>query len=123
LLVDAGFEAEARDASLAGVGFEMLEQQLAQALAAVRGADVHAFEFGVVGADELEAATAGGQVVLADDEEGDAFAEETFDAEAVAAFDGVELAEVIFELCDELCGGWGVGAFLGDDGGHLGDAA
>ena len=121
VLVDAGFETEERDAAVDGVVGEVGEEAFGEALAAEGGADVHAFEFGVVGADVEEAGAGGGRVVDSSDEEGHAFVEELFDGVAVAALLGVEGREEGVELGDEGRGGGGVGAFFGDGrGGHGG---
>lgn len=60
VLMDSGFEAHELDVVYAGVVFEIVEHHFGVAMAAELWADVHAFEFAVVGV-EFDSAAADGR--------------------------------------------------------------
>lgn len=94
---------------------QMVQHQPAQALATKPRPYVHAFDFSVTGAKELNAATSRSNAAVPRYEERDGFAQELLDAVTVPARFGVEGLELLFELGDKLSRVGRVGALREDD--------
>ena len=80
----------------------MLDKAFDQAPTAELRPNVHPLQLAVLFADELDAAAAGRLSIAKDGEEGDLPHEELLDGVAMAAFDGIERADVLLKLGDEL---------------------
>lgn len=114
--MDAGLEANHRQALSLGVADEVIEHKTAEAAAAKRGAHPHPLDLGVLPADEHDAAASGRHPVVARDEEGDLLAQQLLDAEPVTALARIETREVRLEFLDERGGVRSVRALLMNDG-------
>ena len=94
---------------------QMVQHQSAQALAAKSGPHVHAFDFSVIGTEELNPTTAGRHAATPCHEEYDRFAQELLDAVSMPARLGIAGIELLFELGDQHFGVGRVGALRKDD--------
>ena len=112
-LADAGFEEDEFVAEDAGVAFEGGDDEAAEALAAGRGDDVHALEFGAIRIEGAEGAASDGFVTAASDEE-DAFVGAGFLRREGAGRASVASGYFGAESVDQLAGGRADGIFDGD---------
>src|SRR5882672_3353462 len=81
-------------------------------------ADIHAFEFTVLFAVELDTATTDGCAVVADEKECDALHEQLFDAVAMAALSRIQRSQMSLKFFNEGNGVRGIRTFLGDGDWH-----
>lgn len=94
---------------------QMVQHEPAQALATKPRPNVHAFDFSVAGAEELNAATSRSNAAMPRHEERDSFAQELLDAVTVPARLGITGLELLLELRDKRSRVGGVGALRDDD--------
>jgi hypothetical protein len=93
----------------------MTQHQPAQTVAAKSGPYVHALDFSVLGAKELNATTAGRCAAMPRHEECNGFAQELFDAVPMPARFGIVGVELPFELGDKHSRVGRIGAFRDND--------
>ena len=74
----------------------MVQHQLAQAQTAKLWADVHAFDFTVFSAEELDAATTGRHPIMPHYKKSDGFTQELLDTKPVTAFFRIQPGKVCF---------------------------
>jgi hypothetical protein len=94
---------------------QMAQHQPAQTLAAKSGPYIHALDFSVLGAIELNASTAGRHAAMPRHEECNGFAQEFFDAVPVPARFGIVGVKLPFELGDKHSRVGRIGAFRDND--------
>ena len=94
---------------------QMSQHQPAQTLAAKSGPYVHAFDFSVLGAKDLNATAAGRCAAMPRHEECNGFAQELLDAIPVAACFGIVGIELSFQLGDKNSRVGRIGAFRDND--------
>src|SRR5687767_12481087 len=97
---------------------QMVEHHFGEPQTAKLWPHVHALDFAILGAEELDAATAGRHAVMPDEKEYDRRRNQLFYSIAVTAFGWIERGQVRFKLSNQaLCVGT-VRAFPGDDRWH-----
>ena len=114
-LINPRFQSQQGNPLLPDMRGQMAQHQPAQTVAAKSGPYVHALDFSVLGAKELNATTAGRDAAMPRHEESDGFAHELLDAVPVPARFGIVGVELVFELGDERSRVGRIGAFRGDD--------
>jgi hypothetical protein len=117
-LMNTRFKSEQRNAAIAGVVSEMIEHLFAVTRTAVLGAHVHAFEFAVFFAVELDASAADGCPVVPDEKERDALGEQLFDAIAMTALARIQRRKICLEFFNQGDGIRSIGTFLIDGNCH-----
>ena len=100
----------------AGIVGQMIEQQLPETETTKVRAHIHALDFPIRDAKQLDAAAAGRNIVSAQHEKCDGLGKQLFDTIAVTAFGWIERVKMCFELTNQDDGVRAVGAFGRDDG-------
>jgi hypothetical protein len=116
--VDARLEAQQGDAVRSGVLGKVIDEPLAVFAAAKLRPDIHALQFAIVAAKELDPAATRRHTVNPQHEERHAFLDQSIHAEPVPALRRVERLQMGLQLVDEQQGVGGVGTFSGDGGRH-----
>jgi len=114
-LINPRFQSQQGNPLLPDMRGKMAQHQPAQTLAAKSGPYVHALDFSVLGAKELNATATGRHAGMPRHEERDGFAQEFLDAVPVPARFGIVGVELPFELGDERSRVGRIGAFRDND--------
>src|SRR5438128_12630530 len=108
--MDAGFQAQEANSTGSGIVCQMIEQQPRETETPKLRAHVHTLYFPIGRAEQLDAAAAGGSIVLAQYEKGDCVRKQLLDAKTMTAFGWIERVEMRFMLRDQGDGVVAVGA-------------
>src|SRR6266852_4013993 len=109
--MNAGLQPKEADSVCSGIVCQMIEQQLPKTQTTKKRAHIHALQFPIGGAKQLDAAAAGRSVVMAQHEERDCLRNQLVDAKTVTACAWIERLQMCFELRNEGDGVGAVGAF------------
>src|SRR5262249_3185908 len=102
--MDASLQAQYPDPVAPGVLGQMLEQRLGEAQTSKRRAHVHPPDLPHLRAEQLDAATAGGRAIIANDEERDRVGNQFLHAETMTALARIERRQMRVELCNQRGG-------------------
>ena len=114
-LINPRFQSQQENSLLPDMCGQMAQHQPAQTVAAKSGPYVHALDFSVLGAEDLNTTTAGRYAAMPRHEECNGFAQELFDAVPVPARFGIMGVELLFEFGDKHSRVGRIGAFRDDD--------
>src|SRR5947208_2216603 len=99
--MNAGFQAQQANSMGSGVVCQMIEQRLPETESTKVRAHIHTLDFPIRTAKQLDAATAGGSILIAQHEKRDRLRNQLFDAIAVTAFDWIEWGQMRFQLSNQ----------------------
>src|SRR5262249_49984462 len=104
------------DSMCSGIVRQVIDQQLPETQATKLRPQIHALEFPIRGAKQLDAAAAGRSIVIAQHEKRNSLRKQLLDTITMTAFGWIERLQMRFELRNQDEGVGAVGAFARDDG-------